>query len=230
MFLAAADEPFPHVDLVNGVDKPDWYFEALPNFVDNPIYVDLEACGLDYKFGECLRSIRLLAVTYQTAADCEDTRKYLSVLSFLLANMQRVLSLPSIEPQGSTAYFLAEAVRSTLVLHVFSQWVGHQPNPEIMVSQAQHKLKEALTPLMVPGAGSALLLWLLAAGGVGALGAPVRTWYVGHLAAMVTEMGIETWEQMRSILQSVIWHDLQDAPTHKLLWDEVVERIEYLDS
>ena len=83
---------------------------------------------------------------------------------------------------------------------------------------------------MAPGAGNPVLLWIVAAGGVGAFGSPERTWFVGHLAAMVQEMEINSWEEMKSTLKTVIWHEFQDEPTHRLLWDEIVERIEILES
>jgi hypothetical protein len=229
MFVAAVEEPFPYIDFVEGIEKPSWYYEALPRF-DDPIYTNFEEYGVESGFAECLRNIRLLAATFQTAADCESTEEYLSVLTFLCSTMQRMLSLPPVAGKGSLRHALAEACRSTAALHVFSQWVGHQPDPALMVSKAQHNLKEALTPLMIPGTANPVLLWLLAAGGVGAYGSPERTWFVGHLTAMVLEMGISEWEQMRDTLKTVIWHNFQDDLTHRLLWDEVVARMECFES
>lgn len=229
MFVAAVDEPFPTIDLVDGIEKPDWYYEALSR-LESPEYVDFEELGVDAEFATCLRNIRLLAATYQTAEDCESTEQYLSVLTFLCSTLQRIMSLPPVLEQGSEKYFIAEACRSTAALHVFSQWCGHQPDPVLMVSKAQHELKEALRALMVPGTGNAVLLWLLSAGGVGAYDSPERTWFVGHLACMVSEMGISTYDEMKTMLKRVIWHEFQDEPTHRRLWDEIVERIESLDS
>ncbi|KAF2100214.1 hypothetical protein NA57DRAFT_54312 [Rhizodiscina lignyota] len=229
MFVAAVDEPFPIIDLVNGIENPQWYYEVLPRF-DAFEYVDFEEYGVDVEFAACLRNIRLLAATYQTAEDCDSTQTYLSVLTFLCSTLQRILSLSPVLEQGSERYLIAEACRWTAALHVFSQWCGHQPDPILMVSKAQHDLKEALRPLMITGAANPVLLWLLSAGGVGAFGSPERTWFVGHLACMVGEMGISSWEDMRATLKRVIWHELQDEPTHRLLWGEIVERIDNLDT
>jgi hypothetical protein len=229
MFVAAIEQPFPHIDLISGIENPPWYFEILPRF-ETLDFISFEDYGVNHNFAACLRNIRLLAATYQTAADCENTEKYLSILTFLCSTMQRILSLPPVEPPNSQEYFLAEACRWTAALHVFSQWAGHQPDPILMISKARHKAKEALTPLMIEGGGNPVLLWLLAAGGVGALGSPERRWFVAHLAAMVSEMEIRSWEEMRALLKMVVWHNLQDEPTHRLLWEEALDQIQYLDS
>lgn len=229
MFIAAVDEEFPVCDLLFGIHKPLWYYEAQERFED-PHYVQFEDFDVHEDFANCLRDIRLLAGTYQTADDCEDTEKYLSVLSLLCSTLQRILSLPSVGAHRSYIFWMAEASRSAAAVHVFSQWKGHQPDPTMMVSKAQHNLRTALASLMIPGAGNPVLLWLSSAGAIGAHGNPERSWYVGHLAAMVQELNINTYEQYKDSLKRVIWHELQDEPTHRILWDEITTRIEEIEA
>ena len=224
MFIAA-DEGFPTIDLEINEGKPQWYLESLP-LVKQRRYLDLEACGVAPEFAAVMEDVRLLAQCYQTADDTESAEHYLSVLSFLCSSMQRMVSLPPPQVEEVDSYYITEACRSAMMVHVFSQWCGHQPNPSIMVSSAQHTLKTNLKYLLCPGTVNPLLLWLLSTGAVAAVGAPERAWYVGHLAAMTIELEIQNWEDLRDRLKQVIWHERQDEGTHKMVWDdlEAVER------
>ncbi|KAI9658306.1 MAG: hypothetical protein M1821_002439 [Bathelium mastoideum] len=219
MFIAA-DEAFPTIDLEVKDEKPHWYSQRLPQ-VEQRDYLDLEACGVALEFAAVMKDVRLLAQCYQTADDTDSAEHYLSVLSFLCASMQRIVSLPSPQLEEPDCYHFTEACRSAMIVHVFSQWCGHQPDPSIIVSAAQHNLKTHLKQVLFPGVTNPLLLWLLSAGAVAALGAPERAWFVGHLAAMVDELEIRSWEQMRGRLKRVIWHEHQDEGSHNLVWQEV---------
>lgn len=219
MFIAA-DEVFPTIDLEINEEKPQWYLESLP-FVEQRQYLDLETCGVAPDFAAVMKDVRLLAQCYQTADDTDSAEHYLSVLSFLCSSMQRMVSLPPPQVEEVDDYYITEACRSAMIVHVFSQWCGHQPNPSIMVSAAQHNLKTHLKYLLRPGVVNPLFLWLLSAGAVAAVGAPERAWFVGHLAAMTDELGIENWEELRDRLKRVIWHEHQDEGPHKLVWEDV---------
>ncbi|KAI9690623.1 MAG: hypothetical protein M1820_009980 [Bogoriella megaspora] len=219
MFIAA-DEPFPEIDTHTDEVKPQWYRNVLPLVEQRP-YVDLEACGVSSEFAAVMKDIRLLAQCYRTADDTESAEEYLSVLTFLCSSMQRILSLPLPTTEDSRVINVTKACRSAMILHVFSQWCGHQPDPSIMVSAAQHSLKCSLRPLMLQGTGNSLLLWLLSCGAIASRGAPERTWFIGHLAAMVEEMGIESWAEMRKNLMGIVWHEIQDEDTHRIVWEDV---------
>ncbi|KAL9066788.1 MAG: hypothetical protein Q9157_007027, partial [Trypethelium eluteriae] len=219
MFIAA-DEAFPTLDLESQQETPGWYLESLP-LVEQREYLDLEDCGVASEFASVMKGIRLLAQCYQTADDTDSAEHYLSVLSFLCSSMQRIVSLPPPQSEDVDVYHVTEACRSAMVVHVFSQWCGHQPDPSIMVSAAQHNLKSHLKQLLGPGANNPLFLWLLSAGAVAAVGAPERAWFVGHLAAIVDDLGIQSWVEIRDQLKRVIWHEHQDEDSHKRVWEDL---------
>jgi hypothetical protein len=139
------------------------------------------------------------------------------------------MSLPSVAASHSQdrnqAYLLAEAVRASLIIHVFHQWCGlHQPDPSLLVSNARQNLKSALKPLIVPGGANPLLLWFVCVGAVGSPEAsPERCWFRGHVAYLAGELGLKSFEDLRQCLRGVVWHELQDRPSHGVLWDEVCE-------
>lgn len=148
---------------------------------------------------------------------------YLSVLTYLTAALQRVMSLPTVGDFWTKQYCIAEAARGALIIHVFAEWCGkHQPDPSLIVNNARQNLKSALKPLMVPCEGNPLLLWFLCVGGVGCkVGSPERKWFVGHLAAVCQELGVMGVERLKEVLRTVIWHELQDGERHIELWKEV---------
>jgi hypothetical protein len=61
-------------------------------------------------------------------------------------------------------------------------------------------------------------------GGVAADGLPERHWFVSHLVLITENMGIETWEQMKSLIRVIIWHEILCNRPHHILWREVEER------
>lgn len=61
-------------------------------------------------------------------------------------------------------------------------------------------------------------------GGVGASDLPQRQWFAGHLAFLAVDMGLKSWEEMRSQLIKVIWHQRLCEDPHRKLWTEVVQK------
>lgn len=223
MFIAAVDHPFPSTDLEIPISRPAWFKDALSH-LDPQFYVDFLSCGVEPEYAEIMMDIRLLAKCYQTAADCSSAEEYQSVLSFLCSTLQRLLSLPMpvMNLDNLEAMYVTQACRHALIVHVFAQWSGHQPDPALMVSNARHDLQTTCRTLMNLGSRNPLLLWLMAVGGVGAIGTPERKWFVGHMAVLVSDFGISTWPELRDALKRIIWHEFQDEATHKVLWEEIV--------
>lgn len=228
-YVATMVEDFPIADLLSGIQEPDWYHEAQLKF-SNPEYVHFEDCGVHEDLAHPLRMLRLLAAMDQSIADDQDTVKQPSMLSLLCSNLQRILSLPSVGPHQSKVFCMAEACRSAAAIHVLWRWKGRIPDSTMMVSKSQHLLRISLSSLMRPGTSDPVLLWLLSTGAVGALGAPERIWYVGHLTAVMQELSISTYEHFKATLKRVIWLERQDEPTHVVLWQETVRCAEEMDS
>ncbi|OAL39775.1 hypothetical protein AYO20_00687 [Fonsecaea nubica] len=234
MFIATADVDFPSCDAQAVVQRPLWFYQSLhathdlhDTHVDglNPSPLDFHAHGVLAEYAELMLNIRMLAMTYQTAQDCSSATEYQGVLTFLCATLQRLLTLPVPDLlTGSYERTITAACRHALIIHVFAQWCGHQPDPSLLVSTAQHDLLATLRPLTERGGTSSnLLLWLLSVGGTCPCGPAQRKWFVSQLADTAADLGIHSWEGMKASLKQVIWHEHQDDRQHRDLWNEVVE-------
>ncbi|KAF2728013.1 hypothetical protein EJ04DRAFT_581647, partial [Polyplosphaeria fusca] len=141
IFAAANEEPFPASDLLTPFPTPDWYLSSLSS-VSEPQGISFEDHGVAPAYATVLRNVRLLAKDFQQASDCDSSEMYLSVLSFLCANVQRIMSLPPVSRVRSRAYCVAECVRAALIVHVFHLWCGRfTPDPELLVNNARQNLK-----------------------------------------------------------------------------------------
>lgn len=237
-FAAAHELPFPHLDLANPWPKPCWYYLACLSF-EAPFYTSFESYGVPVPYAAVLQDIRILSETYQQGTDCSDSKHYLSVLVYLFATMQQGMSLPNTEPLHAREYWLCEAVRSSLILHVFHRWCGRKfPDPSLLVSNARQNLKSSIKPLLsipcVPDESTPLLLWFACVGAVASpLGSLERRWFAGHVIGLMEMLGIPMddentktgYDLLKSTLRGVIWHNLQDEPTHRVLWTEMQEML-----
>ncbi|KIW81370.1 hypothetical protein Z517_04395 [Fonsecaea pedrosoi CBS 271.37] len=234
MFVATADVDFPSCDARAVVQRPLWFYQSLHATHDlrstdvdglNPSPLDFHAHGVLAEYAELMLNIRMLATTYQTAQDCSSATEYQGVLTFLCATLQRLLTLPVPDLlMGSYERTITAACRHALIIHVFAQWCGHQPDPSLLVSTAQHDLLATLRPLTERGGvRSNLLLWLLSVGGTCPCGPAQRKWFVSQLADTAADLGIHSWEGMKASLKQVIWHEHQDDRQHRDLWNQVVE-------
>ena len=252
MFVAAADVEFPSCDAETIVQRPPWFYhslqldrsypsssggtsrtssgELLPNPNSTPP-IDFQAHGVSPEYSELMLNIRMLAKTYQTAKDCASAREYQDVLSFLCSTLQRLLTLaipvhnPLLGVSGIGSYesAITAACRHALIIHVFAQWCGHQPDPSLLVSTAQHDLLLTLRPLTDERhVSTKLMLWLLSVGGTCPYGPAQHKWFISQLATTATDLEIQSWEEMKANLKQVIWHEFQDDKQHKELWDEVI--------
>ncbi|KIY02313.1 uncharacterized protein Z520_02451 [Fonsecaea multimorphosa CBS 102226] len=234
MFVATADVEFPSCDAQTVVQRPPWFYQSLRLDgalvgtgveLPNPSPIDFQAHGVLPEYSELMLNIRMLAMTYQTAQDCNSAREYQEVLTFLCATLQRLLTLPVPDLLlGSYESTITAACRHALIIHVFAQWCGHQPDPSLLVSTAQHELLATLRPLTEQrGVGTKLLLWLLSVGGTCPFGPAQHKWFVSQLADTAADLEIHSWDSMKASLKQVIWHEYQDDRQHKELWDEAVQ-------
>lgn len=79
------------------------------------------------------------------------------------------------------------------------------------------------------GPKSHLLLWLLSVGGVTAHAMAERSWFVGHLVVVITELEIESWNSMRQHLVKLAFHDNFCDKAFGALWAETRQKQEDLN-
>jgi hypothetical protein len=123
------------------------------------------------------------------------------ILSYLCSVLERLLQMSRSPTTDSPIPGLSQSCRLAGCLHVFTPMSGYFPDPTLMLHQLVRDLKSSLTYMIrAVGTRSELLLWLLSVGGITAHSMPERTWFVGHLVVVITDLGIKDWPQMRQHL------------------------------
>ena len=155
-----------------------------------------------------------------------------TLLSHLLSLPQMVPSDQSLlDPMMSPA-LISECTRYAILLHVFSPWKWLPPDGTLTINYLLHRLIDCLqTILRLSGLqfNNDLMLWILATGGVAALNLPERIWFVSHIRDMTEAVEIETWDQMKSRLRRIIWHEILCSRSHERLWLEVSQMKKSVD-
>lgn len=67
------------------------------------------------------------------------------------------------------------------------------------------------------------LLWICAFGGVAAYGWPERNWFVEQFTSVCCRLGVQDWEQGKSILHHTMWNEKWEDPKGAL-WRDALER------
>jgi hypothetical protein len=70
---------------------------------------------------------------------------------------------------------------------------------------------------------SDLLLWMLMAGGIAALGTENRAWYVQQLIEYVMRWKIYEWARVEEIVRDFLWLDSACGEGGRKLWSEVLD-------
>jgi hypothetical protein len=135
----------------------------------------------------------------------------------------QVLSLPSAmdDKVGTVSHTyesfrLAQTIYSLLVL--FPVPLTTTPYPELArLLRYELEMVSEEGWAMIP----TLLLWILALGGIGALGTPHRLWFVQKLHMQLGNLGIISWEGFVDIMSTLIWLDSPCGIEGLILWKEI---------
>lgn len=65
------------------------------------------------------------------------------------------------------------------------------------------------------------MLWIFCTGAVAADKMPERAWFLGHLVEMTEEMKIITWDDLKTFVGRVIWHERLNTMAYTKLWGEI---------
>jgi hypothetical protein len=70
-----------------------------------------------------------------------------------------------------------------------------------------------------------VLLWVLMIGGIAATGLPERTWFVSTLRTATVRSGLSRWQDLKQILESMLWLDSACDRAAKQIWDEFNKKL-----
>jgi hypothetical protein len=143
--------------------------------------------------------------------------------------LQRLLYLKSTPDENGVSVCMSEACRYASAIFLFLPFDCHFPNPALVLNSLLHKLKSAVNNVVTfPGVDCHLMVWLLVIGGVISLNTAERGWFVGYLVSVVTELGLNSWEDMKQVLERVIWVQTINDLKFRQLWEGVQSAREYL--
>lgn len=124
-------------------------------------------------------------------------------------------------PTESTTY---EACRlATLVFSVGVIFPIPTPNtPLPRLSQQLHSVLQqpTSTGLWTSPNARIPLIWILILGGIAATNTPQRPFFVSALAETAHRSGLSSWQDVKRILEMMLWYDLACDEAGELLWLE----------
>jgi hypothetical protein len=143
--------------------------------------------------------------------------------------LQRLLYLKFAPDENGVSVWMSEACRYASAIFLFLPFDCHFPNPALVLNSLLHKLKSALNNMVTfQGVDCHLMVWLLVMGGAISLNTAERGWFIGFLVPTVTELGLNLWEDMKQVLERVLWVQTIDDLKFQQLWEEVQSAREYL--
>lgn len=157
---------------------------------------------MDVVTANILHEVQRLSRNYTATVNYGSPEEATTVLSYLCSIVERLLQMSRFPTQGSPTPGLSQSCRLAGCLHIFTPLSGYFPDPTLMLHTLVRDLKASLTHMIrAVGTRSHLLLWLLSVGGITAHSMPERSWFVGHLVVVVTDLGIRDWRSMRQVSQ-----------------------------
>lgn len=191
---------------------------------------NLEEWGVDVVTANILHEVQRLSRLYTSTVTYGTPQEAVIVLSHLCSILEKLLQLSSSRLGESDIPGLSQSCRLAGCLHVFTPMSAYFPSPTLMLTSLVRDIKASLTHMIrAVGTQSHLLLWLLSVGGLTAHSMPERSWFVGHLVVVVTDLRIDSWEDMRQHLVKLAFHDnFCDIGFHRL-YEEVSRKQEVLN-
>ena len=183
----------------------------------DPRLFQFERAGVSKAHAKIMREIRYM--TYEVALHWPSN----SAPTYCSDVLVRLLGLPPPVEEGPLVASVSECCRIATTVLLFLPFINDYPNPTLMINVQLHKLKAALENLLLFAPLNSLLPWLLGVGGIYAA-EPERSWFVGQLLIVASDLDIKSWEDFRPHLVKVIWVEFFCASPFRELWDEVATR------
>jgi hypothetical protein len=249
MFVVTSPHlPFPPLDPILPPFIPTDHNLTLPlplsHFSDigpqppTPPSLDLAALHLAEPIASIMTSVQHVSQLVPTHNAYPTAQTSSVVLARMCTLLSHLLSLPHITiseversgedgDEGKKEALVTESARFAILIHVFVPWKGLPPDGTVAINCILHQLMTALkvvTCLDRKETNNVLVLWMFAVGGVASVGMPERNWFVSHLAEMVEDMGISSWEEWKDAVSRCIWHERLYVRGYEKLWGEIEKK------
>ncbi|PMD31383.1 hypothetical protein L207DRAFT_641097, partial [Hyaloscypha variabilis F] len=249
MFVVTSPHlPFPPLDSILPPFIPTDHNLTLPvplsHFSDlgpqalTPPPLDFTALHLAEPIASIMTSVQHVSQLVPTHNAYPTAQTSSVVLARVCTLLSHLLSLPPISiseareggeegKKGEIEALVTESARFAILVHVFAPWRGLPPDGTVAINCILHQLMTALkvvTCLDRKETNNVLVLWMFAVGGVASVGMPERNWFVSHLAEMVEDMGISSWEEWKDAVSRCIWHERLYVRGYEKLWGEIEKK------
>jgi hypothetical protein len=230
--------PFIPMDHNLTLPLPLSHFSDLGPQRHTPPRLDLTALHLAEPIASIMASVQHVSQLVPTHNAYPTAQTSSVVLARVCTLLSHLLSLPPISisevgegekegKKGKIEALVTESARFAILIHVFAPWKGLPPDGTVAINSILYQLMAALkvvTCLDRKETNNVLVLWMFAVGGVASVGMPERNWFVSHLAEMVEDMGIESWEEWKDAVSRCIWHERLYVRAYEKLWVEIEKK------
>ncbi|TVY52381.1 Sterol uptake control protein 2 [Lachnellula cervina] len=239
--MAMYEVPYPPLDVILPPFSPSGYglhpsppSQTISHFQDfGPDYdssptLEMRLLGVNQDIASVANSVQHVSQLVPTHSYPTATTS-LVILTRICNLLSYLLSLGPIPATSLTDYntLASESMRLCTLLHVFTPWRGLTPDGTISINLLLHSLISCLKLMRSAPEWSlnTITLWMFCTGAVAADSLPERSWFVGYLAEMTDEMEIRNWNQMKSMVSRIIWHERLCTPPYTKLWGEIEQKL-----
>ena len=136
----------------------------------------------------------------------------------------RLLSCPSARMTTTPRELIMESCRIGALIHLKTILPEH-PSRDRMYKTLIEKLKSCIDGINRSGFESngvvgELMLWLLFVGGTVDLGEVNKAWFVVRIFMVAKALELESWSEVKNVLQGYFWVDSLHASAFSSHWDE----------
>jgi hypothetical protein len=213
----------PHFLFVKSC-KPTLY-ETLVGIEDDDAVDNLSAMLNYYRLQECLIDSYTQIRRFSKAIDTALTRPSaaLDSIAFVEDTYQiqyQLILLSSTPVIDMETQCLEEALRMAGLLYM-KETLREYPLAVLGSINLVRRLKEALVEISENERFGPMLMWLFFMGAIPSKKGQDRAWFTAQLVKLAMKMGIDTWEEVKSVLQSVVFIDRIHGEACKGLWEEI---------
>lgn len=187
-------------------------------------HTDFTAFGVPNEYYDLITDTNTMSQRFSIGNETPSLSENISMLSGMTRLLQRLIQTSPPSDLAEPSLNLSESCRYAGILHVCYPLSGAYPDPSLFVTIIVHRLKARLVQLQDPSISRPLLLWLYAVGATSSAWREPRlsAWFVGHLSLIVDDLGISSWNEMKTTLTSVMRFAIFCETSFFNVWKAVV--------
>nr|POE61286.1 hypothetical protein CFP56_78024 [Quercus suber] len=225
--LVAINEP-SLLPVTYGFSDAEVHQPPHTDMTTSPVFGDASApqsveLGIDLATADMLEEVRRVSGIYTSLLRHDAPREAMEVFHSIFSVSERLMRYAG-KPSAAA---LSQSCCIAACLHILTPISAYSPSPTLLLHAMVRELKASTSRAMeLSSNASKTLLWLLAVGGITAHSMPERSWFLGHLAVVVNDLNIQTWDEMRTVLLELVLHDDFCDVSYRELWTGLAQKLE----